>query len=107
MVRQLTADAKRLLPDRLLLADGSSLPQIPWASIRDDPTVTEPGWNFLCGRQAIWPTDGKRWVVDQARSKSLEWRQVMARWAGRETQASWYVCQCVAKGYLADVEEFR
>ncbi|KAF1828319.1 hypothetical protein BDW02DRAFT_584568 [Decorospora gaudefroyi] len=47
MVHGLAGESRRLLTEELLFGKATSIPAVPWESMRDNPTDERPGWNFL------------------------------------------------------------
>ena len=41
------------------------MPEVPWESLRDNPTNVQPGWNFLQDQRARMPVDGQKWLFDR------------------------------------------
>jgi superfamily II DNA helicase RecQ len=68
MVHGLETECRRLLMDELLFSSSTSaapIPNVPWASMRDNPTDERPGWNFLKDHRTKMPVDGEKWLFER------------------------------------------
>ncbi len=69
MVHGLVAQTRRLLEEELLFCGdkyaGEEVPEVPWKSLRDNPTDGRTGWNFLQDQRTKWPVEGKSWLFDR------------------------------------------
>jgi superfamily II DNA helicase RecQ len=68
MVHGLIAETRQIMIDELLFCGGTKagdVPEVPWNTIRDDPTNTTPGWSFLEDARTQLPVDGKRWLFER------------------------------------------
>ncbi|KAK4978434.1 hypothetical protein LTR28_005593, partial [Elasticomyces elasticus] len=68
MIHGLVTESRRMLMEDLLLFDGDhahEVPEIPWQSLRDNPTDERPGWNFLHDHRTRLPVDGRMWLFDR------------------------------------------
>jgi hypothetical protein len=82
----LVGATRRLLHDELLFGSepqGASVPAIPWASLRDDPTQGKAGWNFLQDSRTQWPVDGTRWLMQRMQAEPAMQRWFIEAGAGR------------------------
>ncbi|CAN9275283.1 unnamed protein product [Alternaria alternata] len=65
IVHGLATESRRLLMDELLFGNSrtaESIPNVPWDSLRDNPTDERPGWNFLKDHRTRMPVDGEKWL---------------------------------------------
>jgi hypothetical protein len=67
IVHRLATESRRLLTKELLFSKGTSVPAVPWESLRDNPTNKRPGWNFLQDQRTRMPVDGEQWLFKQVR----------------------------------------
>jgi superfamily II DNA helicase RecQ len=68
MVHGLMAQTKEIMVEELLFGGGGregEIPDVPWNTIRDDPTNTTPGWSFLDDERTRLPVDGKSWLFER------------------------------------------
>ncbi|CAN9283890.1 unnamed protein product [Alternaria alternata] len=68
MVHGLATESRRLLMDELLFGNSrtaESIPNVPWDSLRDNPTDERPGWNFLKDHRTRMPVDGEKWLFQR------------------------------------------
>jgi hypothetical protein len=72
MVHGLVFEAQGVMREELLFCGGNrqgEMPAIDWNLLRDNPTDSRPGWNFLQDQRTRLPVDGKDWVFDQIGSQ--------------------------------------
>jgi superfamily II DNA helicase RecQ len=65
MVHGLASEGRRLLTEELLFSKATPVPDVPWESMRDNPTDERPGWNFLKDQRTRMPVDGERWLFER------------------------------------------
>jgi superfamily II DNA helicase RecQ len=72
LVRGMLYECRHTLLEKLLLIDSdslhatTSLPLIPWESLRDNAGCATPGWNFTYDKKALWPDiDASMWLWDR------------------------------------------
>ncbi|KIV98356.1 uncharacterized protein PV09_09802 [Verruconis gallopava] len=68
MVHGLVEQMRRIMFDELLFCGGKKakdIPNVPWNTIRDDPTNTTPGWSFLDDERTWLPINSKQWLFDR------------------------------------------
>lgn len=65
IVHGLVAASKRVLQREILFVNPPDIPVIPWPRLRDDPTNTRPGWNFVYDSRCPFPVDGEWWLLDR------------------------------------------
>ena len=69
MVHGLVEQCRKLMMDELLFCGdkytGEQMPEVPWKSLRDNPTDVRPGWNFLQDQRTRMPVDGQVWLFDR------------------------------------------
>ena len=65
LVHGLATESRPLLTEELLFSKTAPVPSVPWESMRDNPIVERPGWNFLNDQRTQMPVDGERWRVGQ------------------------------------------
>jgi hypothetical protein len=63
MVHGVVGECRRLLGELMFCPD--AMPEVPWESIRDDPSNATPGWNFLQDTRTQLPIDGTTWLFDR------------------------------------------
>jgi len=63
-VHGLLHEAQALCVNELLLqrTARAPIPSVDWDSLRDDPSNSSVGWNFLQDRRSRWPLDGDTWL---------------------------------------------
>ncbi|RHZ49046.1 uncharacterized protein CDV56_103939 [Aspergillus thermomutatus] len=62
---------------QLCMQDYDQMPPIPWTALYDDPSQSQPGWNFLQDARTQWPVDGSRWMINQVRAEPAMQQQFM------------------------------
>jgi superfamily II DNA/RNA helicase len=68
MMHGLIEQMRRIMFDELLFCGGarvSDVPEIPWSTVRDDPTNTTPGWSFLDDERTRLPVNGRHWLFER------------------------------------------
>jgi superfamily II DNA helicase RecQ len=73
MVHGLVFEAQRVIREELLFCGGNKqgeMPAIDLNWLRDNPTDSRPGWNFLHDQRTRLPMDGKDWVFDRIGSNA-------------------------------------
>ena len=69
MVHQLCQETHRILWEDVMFApDGTGVPEIPWATLHDDPSNSSVGWSFLRDQRNRWPVDGQSWLFHRIQS---------------------------------------
>jgi superfamily II DNA helicase RecQ len=71
MVHRVVHEARRILMSDLLYCreGGTTVPGIPWASMRDNATNEAFRWSFLQDPRTQWPIKGQRWLLDRMRQE--------------------------------------
>ena len=72
MVHGLVEQCRQLMEEELLFCGGKyqggeQVPEVPWGSLRDDPTDKRLGWNFLQDQRTRMPVDGTTWLQGRIR----------------------------------------
>lgn len=104
MVHGLVTESRRLLVEDLLLFNGRhahKVPEIPWQSLRDNPTDERPGWNFLQDHRTRLPVDGQMWLFNRVGQEPA----VRSRFLKPGTESG--VNRQGIELYMARVAEFR
>jgi len=104
MVHGLVTESRRLLVEDLLLFNGRhahKVPEIPWQSLRDNPTDERPGWNFLQDHRTRLPVDGQMWLFNRVGQEPA----VRSRFLKPGTESG--VNRQGIESYMARVAEFR
>lgn len=104
MVHGLMMKSRRLLVEDLLLFNSRhthKVPEIPWQSLRDNPTDERPGWNFLQDHRTQLPVDGQMWLFNRVRQEPA----VRSRFLKSGTKSR--VNRQGIESYMAQVAEFR
>ena len=104
MVHGLVAESRRLLVEDVLLFDGKhphEVPEIPWQSLRDNPTDERPGWNFLQDHRTRLPVDGRMWLFDRVGRDAT----IRGRFLKSDTESG--INRRGIESYMARVAEFR
>ena len=104
MVHGLVAESRRLLVEDVLLFDRThahEVPEIPWQSLRDNPTDGRPGWNFLQDHRSRLPVDGQMWLFDRVGRDAA----IRKRFLKPGTESG--VNRQGVESYMARVAEFR
>jgi hypothetical protein len=68
MVHGLATECRRLLIEELMFGNSKAsepIPNVPWESMRDNPTDERPGWNFLKDHRTRMPVDGEKWLFER------------------------------------------
>src|SRR6266480_1839582 len=69
MVHGLVEQCRQLMEEDLLFCGnkyaGEKMPEVPWKSLRDNPTDVRSGWNFLQDQRTRMPVDGQTWLFDR------------------------------------------
>ncbi len=79
MVHGIVEQCRQLMMEELLFCgskySGEQIPEVPWKSIRDNPTNEQPGWNFLQDQRTQMPVDGQTWLFNHiGRDQGLKQR---------------------------------
>ena len=104
MVHGVIAEARQIMFDELLFCGGTKaddVPEVPWNTIRDDPTNTTPGWSFLDDERTRLPVDGKRWLFERV-GQQADVRRRFER-AGSKTGLN----GVEVEKYMASIARFR
>jgi len=104
MIHGLVIESRRLLVEDLLLFDSKhahEVPEIPWRSLRDNPTDERPGWNFLQDHRTQLPVDGQMWMFDRVGREAA----IRERFLKPGTESG--VDRQGIESYMAQVAEFR
>jgi hypothetical protein len=104
MVHGLMVETRQIMFDELLFCGGTKaneVPEVPWDSIRDDPTNTTPGWSFLDDERTRFPVDGKGWLFERI-GQQADVRRRFER-AGTETGLN----GVEVEKYMASIARFR
>jgi superfamily II DNA helicase RecQ len=104
MVHGLMAETRQIMVDELLFCDGAKagdVPEVPWNTIRDDPTNTTPGWSFLDDARTRLPVDGKSWLFERI-GQQADVRRRFER-AGTKTGLN----SVEVEKYMASIARFR
>jgi hypothetical protein len=62
---------------QLCMQPYNQMPPIPWTALYDDPSESQPGWNFLQDAQTRWPVNGPRWMINWVRAEPAMQQQFM------------------------------
>jgi hypothetical protein len=65
MVYRVVHEARRILTEELLYCPETTVPVIPWVTMRDNPTNELSQWNFLQDARTRWPIPGEWWMLDR------------------------------------------
>lgn len=104
MVHGVIADTRQIMFDELLFCGrtkAGEVPEVPWNTIRDDPTNTTPGWSFLDDERTRLPVDGKRWLFERI-GQQADVRRRFER-AGTESGLN----GVEVEKYMASIARFR
>ena len=102
MVHGLQLETRRLLQEDLLFGDKQhEVPVVPWDSLRDNPTDSRHGWNFLQDPRTKWPVDGKQWLKNRLRDDKKIQRDFVKQTSGIRLDHDRVI------RYISQVEEFR
>ena len=77
MVHRVVHEARRILTEELLCCVETTVPAIPWATMRDNPTNESSRWNFLQDARTRWPVNGQRWMLDRIQQEPTLRRRFM------------------------------
>ncbi|KAG2000858.1 hypothetical protein GB937_010760 [Aspergillus fischeri] len=53
------------------------MPPIPWPALYDNPSESQPGWNFLQDARTRWLVDGAHWMIHWVRAEPAMQQQFM------------------------------
>ncbi|KAG9196732.1 hypothetical protein G6514_007027, partial [Epicoccum nigrum] len=104
MIHGLVAESRRLMMDELLMGNvkgAPPIPSVPWDSLRDNPSNTADGFNFLKDPRTRMPVDGQVWLHDRVGQGNT----VRDRFLKRGTQSG--VNSSEAERYMDQVIAFR
>lgn len=105
MIHGLVTETRRLLIEELLFCSiddpANQAPRVPWEDMRDNPTNSQPGWNFLQDPRTRMPVDGKNWLFDHVGRDDAR----RDRFLKPETRSG--IDPLEARRYMGCVVEFR
>ena len=59
---------RQIIAEDLLICegdDGYQIPQIPWESLCDNPSIHKPGYDFIHDERNSLPVNGSRWLFER------------------------------------------
>ncbi|KAJ5300045.1 hypothetical protein N7476_007735 [Penicillium atrosanguineum] len=68
-IHGLTASARQLMVDHVLMCRPDQIPVIPWDRMADDFNQPKAGWSFLQDPRTSWPVNGAQWMSDRVRTE--------------------------------------
>jgi hypothetical protein len=68
-IHGLTASARQLMVDHVLMCSPDQIPVIPWDRMADDFNQPRAGWSFLQDPRTPWPVHGAQWMSDRVRTE--------------------------------------
>jgi len=68
-IHGLTASARQLMVDHVLMCPPDRIPVIPWDRMADDFNQPKAGWSFLQDPRTSWPVHGAQWMSDRVRTE--------------------------------------
>ena len=67
-VHGLGEECRRIMVQELLIfgvEDTKSMPQIPWETLCDNPSIHKPGYNFIQDERNSFPVDRSQWLFQR------------------------------------------
>ena len=68
-------ECRRLMAEELLIFRGDDrhpIPQIPWDTLLDNPSIHKPGYNFIHDERNSWPVDGGQWLFQRVMNQDVQ-----------------------------------
>ena len=67
-------ECRGLMAEELLIFGGDDrhqIPQIPWDTLLDNPSMHKPGYNFIHDERNSWPVDGGQWLFQRVMNQDV------------------------------------